>query len=582
MFAQMLRSLTIFRLAIRILIEYLWMNFFARFRGPEAIKAAEQRAYRRWGALLRKAALRLQGLIVKVGQFLSARADILPDSFTKELTQLQDAVPGAPFPAVKKLVEAELGAPLDSLFAQFDATPVAAASLGQVHRAVLKDGPTVAVKVLRPGIERLIATDLAALRKILWFLGRFTPIGKRIDLSAVLVEFTAVVDQEIDYRQEVEHLKKFRRNFRLTPGIDVPLPYEHLVTRRVLTMEFIDGLRLTNREGLIAAGLQPKLLAERLVDAYLQQTLVDGYVHVDPHPGNFIARPDGTLVFIDFGMMGTITAEDRKNFTDLTMAALGRDLDKAVDAVIGLGFVRPTADRGMLHGALGFLLDRMGGVPLKEGPEMEDFLADLREWLYDEPLQFPAKYMFLGRAVGLLAGLATGLDPDIRWGDVLRNKALPLLTKGQQADGEQTKAEGGILQWLRELLGPKNAMAFDAILAQGKTIGLSLLRLPGELDRALARMETGGLRVQADLSPVTNLLQRQERLFNRLVWAMLAAGGGITGALLRSSGLLLESRIAWWSAGAALLFLVINLLRRFPQADTPRQRRHSRPRGHHL
>ena len=563
MLSQLWRSLSIFAVAVRILADYLWLDFMGRFRSDQARQEAVERAYSRWGRAIRYTALRLHGLIIKVGQFLSARADVLPDSFTRELTSLQDAVPAAPYPAVRRRVEAELGAPVASLFAEFEQQAIASASLGQVHRAKLKEGQSVAVKVLRPGIERLVETDLRALRTIFRFLERFTTWGKKIDLPAIFTEFQTITYQEMDYRQEAENIRKFRKNFAKVPGVDLPYPFDSLVGRRILVMEFKEGLKLTERDRLQAAGVDPVRLAERLIDSYLKQILIDGFVHVDPHPGNLMAGADGTLIFVDFGMMGTITQQDRTHFAELTTALLTRDLDGAVRVIGAMGFLKRNTQTDMLKKALGFILDRVTGVRLQPGAEFDRFLREFREWLYEEPLQFPARYLYIGRAIGLLAGMASGLDPTIDWVKVLKERALPMLgAKRTGAEGEAASDGEEGFSWrnlVSRLFGDAAPAAVDAVLKQAAATGLGLVRLPGQMERALGKMESGSLQVQVDFAPVTDRLDLQGRLINRLTWGILTGAAGVSGALLRTAGLAREARIAWILGGVTFLFLMLNM-----------------------
>jgi predicted unusual protein kinase regulating ubiquinone biosynthesis (AarF/ABC1/UbiB family) len=558
--SQLIRSVYIFGVFFAMLADYLWMDFLERFRSDESRTRAEARAYGRWGRRLRKAALRLHGVIIKVCQFLSTRADVLPESFTRELASLQDAVPAAPYPAIRRRVESELGAPLETIFAEFETEALASASLGQVHRAKLKEGQTVAVKVLRPGIERLVDVDMAAVRRIWMWLGRHTSLGRKLDMKAVVDEFEVITRQEMDYRLEAENIRKFRKNFAGVPGIDVPYPFDNLVAQRLLVMEFKSGMKLTERDRLHAAGVDTKQLASRLVDAYLKQVLLDGFIHVDPHPGNLMVEPDGTLIFVDFGMMGVITAEDRQGFTLLVRGLLTRDMDLAVKALAGLGFLRKDVSTEPLKRALIFLLDHVSGLKIQPGPELDKFVQDFREWLYEEPLQFPARYIYIGRAVGLLVGIGNTLDPNLDWVKILKDQALPLLEQSRRSEAKDEGAGG--FDWRRlaaDLFGPAAGPAVDAVWTTVKDTGMSLIRLPGQLERSLAKLENGSVQVQTDLSGLSERLDMQARLMNRLTWAVLAAGTAVVGSLLQNAGQAGEARIAWGGCGLAVLLLLGNL-----------------------
>ncbi|HWI52142.1 MAG TPA: AarF/UbiB family protein, partial [Symbiobacteriaceae bacterium] len=318
----------------------------------------------------------------------------------------------------------------------------------------------------------------------------------------------------------------------------------------------IEGMKLTERDRLQAAGINSAQLAKRLVDAYLQQVLVDGFVHVDPHPGNLLVRPDGTVVLLDFGMVASITAKDKKGVADLATGLLTRNLDNAIQALRDLEVLRPHADAEVLKQALAFLLDRLQGTKLEVGPEFDRFLVQFREWLYEEPLQFPSRYIFLVRAVGLLAGLAAGLDPNIDWVGILKEQALPLLTKatGSATGSGDEAGAGGWQKRIMDLIGPKGAAALGVAWKEVSASGLSLLRVPAQLEHVLQKADAGSLQVRVDLGPVSDQLARNG---SRTAWAVVAAGAGITGAMLRVGGFPLEAKVAWGIAGFALLVLLM-------------------------
>ncbi|MHB1627105.1 MAG: ABC1 kinase family protein [Bacilli bacterium] len=556
MFRQIWRSSRVFLLALSFIGYYWQMRFIHRFRSGRR-RELEARVYARAGARVRRSALRLQGLIVKVGQFLSARADVLPLSFTRELTQLQDSVPGAPYHKIRAEIEREFGADLNALFTSFAQEATAAASLGQVHRATLSDGRDVAVKVLRPGIERLAAADLSALQKITWVLQHFTKFGRRLQLVEIYREFSRSVTNELDYRVESDFLRRFRKQFEKDRDIVVPAVVDQLVTRSVLVMEYIEGAKVTDSRQLSAWHIQAPVIVERLLDSYLRQLLEFGLVHVDPHPGNLLVLPDGRLCFLDFGMMAEVPSSDVQTFAKLVQSAVTRNLDGIVDAVDKLGFLQPHANRVILKRAIGMMLDRLSGFQLAKGPELDQFIEDFQTFLLDEPLVLQAKYLFIGRAIGMLSGLLTTLQPTIDWWTLLKERALPLLNASANRRGDQSNWRASAREAVQRLFGDKGAVAFDVILDQAQESGLAMLRIPSELDRVLQKVERNELTIQLELQAALVRIDRQQRLLTRLLWIVLFGVTAAFGLWLQAHRLLVETDAAFALSG---LFLLAALL----------------------
>lgn len=491
------------------------------FRG-RGLAPGEGAVYAEGGRRFRLEAVRLGGLLIKVGQFLSARADVLPVEFTRELAALQDEVPAAPFDRVRDTIERAYDAPIDRIFAEFDEIPLAAASLGQVHRAVLRaEGRAVAVKVARPGIRALAATDLAALRTIMRALGRFTRVGRRIDAVALYREFESLVAEELDYLHEQDNLIAFGRAFAGQPGVKVPAAFPEWTRRSVLVMELVCGAKLTDGDRLRAWGLDPRALAERLVDVYLQQIVVDGRVQIDPHAGNFFADRAGRLVLLDFGMCAEIPRRELPFAAQLVEGILRQEARPVAEALRGLGFLRPDADLTLLVRSLDVLLRQIGGTRLTPGPELDQAVRDFQDFLYQEPLRFPAKYLFLGRAIGMLFGLVAQLAPDLDWVDLLKSRALPLIDQVLRAETGWQRMVG---EWAAGLFGPAAGVAVSRMAREAAEAWARQRRVPQTLDRVLMALEGGEVTVRPEMNP---MLRRIDRLSAEVTRLVVTVGLGV-------------------------------------------------------
>lgn len=474
--------------------------------------------WRRAGERLRDRALSLGGLIIKVGQFLSARADLFPAEFLRPLQALQDQVPPAPWAAVAHRLAEAYGPGWEQALGPVEEQALAAASLGQVHRGRLAaTGEPVALKIQRPGIETLVAVDLGALRRVLRVVERVVPVARRLGAMALLAEFESMVYRELDYQREAEAMEAFARHYRNQPGLYVPMAYREWTRRTVLVMEYVEGARFTD----VVAGPSPETLARRLIDLYLDQILVQGLVQVDPHPGNFLVDATGRLVLLDFGMVMEFSAAERQWMTRLVMAAVVGRAGAVVAALEALGFIRPEADRVLLRQALSLLLRQLGQARLEPGPETERLAAVVQEFVYEKPLQFPARYLFLGRALGILFGLLTRLAADLDWVAVLREEGLPRVARVQE-DG----AGGAWEAWVGALLG---AIGGEQAAWAGQQWAQALAEtwrrwreLPGRIAELAEQWEGGTVPTRPQWSPLLRRLDRLERRLAQLNWTVLA------------------------------------------------------------
>jgi predicted unusual protein kinase regulating ubiquinone biosynthesis (AarF/ABC1/UbiB family) len=445
----------------------------------------------------RKTALELGVLMIKLGQFLSSRADLLPERALLVLSSLQDEVPPAPFEHVVYVIESELGKPVEEIFSVLERKCIAAASLGQVHRAVLAStGETVAVKIQRPNIDELVRMDLSTLRFVIRIITRFFDTSNFIDLMGVYREFRRTTLGEIDYITELENAKRFKQMFGNNPDIYIPRVHEEYVSRRVLVLEWIDGIKINDYPELDAQKINRLEVAKRTVEAYFHQFFDEGFFHADPHPGNIFVKkgsaPDNPVIaFVDFGMVGSVTKNMKRAFKDVFMGFLLRDSRTLVSALARLGFIGDGADMVSIERGLSLMMEQYYGITLGEARNLDisDISRDLDQLLYGQPFQIPAQLAFTGRAVGTLVGVSTGLAPDFNFVDVATPYARKFL--GLDAAG----------------IGQTTQQVFNQLLDAGRT----LLTLPHSIERLISKIDAGQVEVKVGMGSLGGRPRRNDR-----------------------------------------------------------------------
>jgi predicted unusual protein kinase regulating ubiquinone biosynthesis (AarF/ABC1/UbiB family) len=484
---------------------------------------------RRIAASFRVLAIRMGGVLIKVGQFLSSRLDVLPKEITAELAGLQDEVGAERFEAIRREIETEFGMPLAAKFLEFDPEPLASASIGQVHRARLcvADGdelpcPTVVVKVQRPHIKEIVEADLAAIQVAGRWLMRVKSIRRRVDVPALIEEFSKALFEEIDYLHEGKNAERFASAFKGRADVVVPGVIWTHTTKKVLTLEDVSAIKITDYAAIEAAGIRRGEVAERLLDVYLKQVFEDGFFHADPHPGNLFVRPTPTpsrprawkLVFVDFGMTGTLTPSSFAGLREVLLAVGTRDASRLVRAFQTLQALLPGADLELLERASKRLFDTLWGKTTREMMRMSNreasaFIEEFGDLLYEMPFQVPENLILLGRCVSILSGMATGLDPDF----AVWNGLAPYVQRLIEKDGE-----GGLRLIVKEIAA----------------VARVLMGLPRRVDDLVARMDQGRLEVR--MPEMKQHVARLERGVRKLAGSIVFAAGLIAGTELYLAG----------------------------------------------
>jgi predicted unusual protein kinase regulating ubiquinone biosynthesis (AarF/ABC1/UbiB family) len=387
---------------------------------------------RRQAARLRERLVRLGPTFIKMGQMLATRADLLPLEYIKELSELQDRVPAFSNRRAFEILEAEMGRSLSEIFSVIDDEPVASASLGQVYRAWLVSGEEVAVKVQRPALEETISSDLDSLRWIGGLLDRYPNLFPGAEWLGAVDEFDRVIHEEMDYRREAANAEEFRLNFKDWRAVYVPRVYKDISTQRVMVMEFIEGVKVTDLDELRRKGHDPRRINELLYRAYFKQLLEDGFFHADPHPGNLLIMRDGRLAIFDFGMVGRISEELKRQMIDAFFHLYNRDVNAIVNDMISLGFLAPEADIVTFRQLVAEVFTRKLNLKLSE-VRFKDLTYDLAPIVYEHPITTPARFTYLIRAIMTLEGISIVMNPDFNFFDVARPYVRDFLFKRQSS-----------------------------------------------------------------------------------------------------------------------------------------------------
>lgn len=460
------------------------------------------------GERLRLALEELGTTYIKLGQILSTRSDLLAPDLIAELSKLQNDVPPEPLSVVEAQITAELGKAPEALFTHFDPQPLGSASIGQVHAAKLLTGEEVVVKVRRSGVERLVEADLAVLMDLARLAQTRTAWGKVYDLPAMVHEFADTLRAELDYVREGRNAERIARNYSQDSNLRVPKIFWPYTTKRVLTMERIDGIKINDLAALDAAGIDRHKLAVKALRIVLKMILEDGFFHADPHPGNFLIGPRETIGLVDFGMVGSLDEQTRENLLHLLAAVVEHDIDRILDRMSALGIVGTTFQLDHLKQDLEHLISLYWGLPLKEMDTrrmLEEFMLMVRR----RELSVPAHLVLMIKTLNMHEGLARQLDPEITLTDLVPPYVRQLAAKSYLPQ-----------RWGKRVL--------PAVL----DLSQLMVTLPRRADRLLGQAERGTTSVSVRVQETEHVLDSLNRMVNRLILGILTASATIGIALL--------------------------------------------------
>jgi len=520
-------------IALRILISYKLAPLVGIFLSHEMKTARLKGLHRKNAALIREKSLEMKGVMIKVGQFLSSRKDFLPDEYIEELSELQDQVPPHDFAEIRQRIIDELGSSPEEIFAEFDREPIAAASLGQVHRAVLKDGREAAVKVQYPGIEKIIETDIKMFEVLINLMsGRMGWINLRV----LHEEFSRIVRGELDYIQEGKNAEKFRLNFSTDERVVIPQVYWEYSRGKVLTLEFVGGIKINECAAIKASGMDCRMLVNLLAETYSKMIFIHGFFHCDPHPGNIFVGEGPTIVFVDFGMVQAITDSTRRNLRRYANAIVENDTTGIIESLEKLGFLIEGADYRAIADVTQDLIDKYRFSTPEElkaltVDDIGDEINNIRSVINN--FQVPNYFILLGRTIGMLNGMAYRLNPEVN-----------IIEIGKP--------------YIREFFRGTQEDSINQVISTLKKKLLELVDLPSQTYAFLKKANRGELSFKIGKAEIQGVTKQLTSLSDVMLLVILTVNASTAALFFALLGNQTPSLVA---AGSAVLLSLVSVLR---------------------
>ena len=506
-FKKRYKNINRLRQIINILIKY-GFDYFVEQLGLISLIAKGEKILKRkrskidqisFSVRVRLALEELGPTFVKLGQILSTRPDIIPREYIKELEKLQDEVPPYSYDLVEQMVQKELGANVSELFKSFDEKPFAAASLGQAHKAILKeDKVKVVVKVQRPDMEKIIETDLDILFQLARLTEKYIPESRLYDPVGVAEEFAKTIRMELDYGTEGRNAERFRKNFKEDKTVFIPNIYWELSSKYILTMEYIEGIKINHLKELDKAGYDRKQIAENGAKAFMKQMLIDGFFHADPHPGNILVMENEIIGFMDFGMMGKIDEESREKYIDLLIAVLEYDSNKILAGMLELGFTsQETIDTRSFKIDIADILAQYYDKALKE-IKLGEFVTQLVQISIKYHIKMPAELTLLGKSLLTIEGIGLVLDPDFNLTEIAKPYIKEIILERKSPQRLLFKLSNDLSEFYH-----------------------LMVLIPRQLSKTLRKMEEGIFKLELQHRGLENLINALDKATNRLSYSLI-------------------------------------------------------------